>query len=98
MQRTSCYPEHNILDFSHTCLAISPQHPHYGTDGQFNEPQACEVLWSRLWERHKTKKPFRLGALSRYNARHYRIQRLRYNPDFNSMMQLIDKFISTEKE
>ena len=98
IQRSSYYPKQDIIDFSHPCLATAADHPHYGIQGDFQQPQACETLWSQWYQYKKKAKTSKFGALSRHNMRHYHMQRLRYNPDFPAMMRDIDDFISTPQE
>ncbi len=89
--RSSYYPEQNILDFSHTALAISPEHPHYGKQGDFFDfshyaPKEHEKL------KHK---PLHYGAISRKNLKKHYIQRLSYNPDFDYLANDIDSFLKS---
>lgn len=85
--RTSCYPEKNIADFSHSCLPIAPANPFLGEQGKFIDYVHYE----------NAPKPFgravKLGAISTYNLTHYVIQRLNYNPDYAYMTQAISQFL-----
>jgi len=85
--RTSFYPEHNILDFSHICLPIAPNNPHYGQRGDYHQfikensptPASSDIFF---------------GAVTKKQNKHRKkIIRLTYNPDFNYMAQSILAFI-----
>ncbi|NNM59934.1 MAG: hypothetical protein HKM04_08990 [Legionellales bacterium] len=83
--RNSHFPHENILDFSHACLTFSPENSHYGRHGDYLPP---------LHEAKKTANHAEYrGALSRYNLKQYRIRRLSYNPDFQTMMKQLSDFM-----
>ncbi len=90
--RTSAYPAEKILDFSHLALVIPPTDPHYGRQGDYQDIRHYQgirkfLVHSQQGERYR-------GATSLYNLRHYHLQRLTYNPDFNNMLTYIDRFIA----
>lgn len=82
----------NILDYSHACVTVSPEHSHYGQHGDYNDVQHYQQLWGRSFKKGDAD-PLYYGSLNKYNLSHYHLQRLRYNPDFASMMQRIDAFL-----
>jgi esterase/lipase len=88
--RTSAYPEQNILDFSHTALAVAPNHPHYGKQGDYKDFSH----YSKKTLLGLKDKPIYYGAASNRNMKKYRLQRLSYNPDFAFLMDDIEKFFS----
>lgn len=93
--RRSCYPDKKIIDFSHVCLTVAPNHPHYGEHGDL-EQVPFSLCWYGKWLAKLNKnKPLMHGAASLYNLLHYRLIRLSYNPDFENMVQKIDRFIET---
>lgn len=87
----SSYPELRILNFSHMCLAVSPNHPHYGNKGDYHDFLHYE---EGLTQEPKTisEAPY-FGAVTHTNLRKHFIQRLTYNPDFEAMMQSIAYWI-----
>jgi esterase/lipase len=89
------YPELRILNFSHMCLAISPDHPHYGLKGDYHEPLYHE---NGSAKQVKTigEAPY-FGAVTHANLRQHFIQRLTYNPDFDNMMLRINQWIESLK-
>jgi len=87
-QRISIYPEENILDFAHTTLPVSPNHLHYGRNGDFSdfahyEKYPCFLQQSPLFQ----------GAISRENLKNHYIKRLHYNPDFDYLVKDMEAFL-----
>ncbi len=86
-QLTSYFPEKNILDFSHTCLPISPDNYFYGVQGIFKDfahyqhraPAVTDAVY--------------MGSLSKKNLSQHIVQRLSYNPEFEHMLSTIDQFL-----
>ena len=87
--RTSVYPNERILNFSHYCLPISPDNPHYGQSGDYQD-----------FLRYPNNQPpdnrarF-LGAVHPAHLKKHVIQRLSYNPDFDYMAQMMMAFIDS---
>jgi esterase/lipase len=91
-QRSSAYPERNIIDFSHTCLAISPNNAYLGEHGTLHD-------FSHYHNDAPAKdQTVRLGAVTAHNLLHFTMQRLSYNPDFDHMVERFSDFIETLKE
>lgn len=86
-QRTSVYLERNIIDFSHSCLAISPNNPYLGEHGKLLDFSHYHN------EQSRENKSVRMGAITANNLMHYTMQRLSYNPDFDYMVQRFSDFI-----
>lgn len=84
-QRQSAYPEENILNFSHVCLPVSPDNPHYGRDGDYRIPHPSTPSTSNL--------PCHLGALPEKAPSDKQLYRLTYNPDFKGLLERIDWFL-----
>lgn len=82
-----------IIDFSHGCLATAAENPHWGQHRDFRDFSHYENRHGEIRQNFKNR-PYALGSPSRYNMRHYYLERLHYNPDFHSMMQRVDDFIS----
>ncbi|MDQ2993664.1 MAG: alpha/beta hydrolase [Pseudomonadota bacterium] len=85
-ERSSVYPERNIIDFSHICLPISPSNPYLGEYGELLD-------FSHYPSPEDTGKKLHIGAITPYNLLHFTMQRLSYNPDFDYMMHRINSFI-----
>ena len=88
----SCYPKDHIIDFSHVALTVSPHHPHYGRDADYQD---------FLHYQNNTKtipKSGQLyqGATSKYNLENYYLKRLHYNPYFENMIQQIFDFLDDD--
>lgn len=84
--RNSFYPCLRILNFSHICLPISPDNPHYGKHGDYHS----EIVVNK--QNTVDTEPY-LGAIIPENIRQYPMQRLTYNPDFDNLMSEIHDFI-----
>lgn len=87
IHQESAYPEEKILDLSHLALPISPENPHYGIHGDYQDfllypnqkPPAGTVY---------------LGPRNRKLLKKHIIQRITFNPDFMGMTRAIDKFLA----
>ncbi len=76
----------HILDYSHVCIPVSPDNPHYGQYGDHKEP-------IREPDHKVDTRAVYYGAYDSENEKKYRLCRLTYNPKFNDLMQAIDRFI-----
>lgn len=85
-ERSSVYPDKNIIDFSHVCLPISPSNPYLGENGELLDFSHYEV-------NQRNGKSLHIGAISTQNLLQHTMQRLSYNPDFDYMMRRINIFI-----
>ena len=90
--RLSHHPDKNILDYSHMCLAVSPNHSHYGEQGDYQDFHHYDMPLGKPF-RHLRKRPIQLGAKNIENLKQHHLQRLTYNPDFENLMKDIDGFI-----
>lgn len=80
--RSSQRPESHIVDFSHVCLPVSPQHWHYGVEGDF-----LAMIRAQMAKKGKVIK--RYGSLRNIDLfSRASLVRLSYNPDFSAMMNL----------
>lgn len=93
-QLSSCFSEQRILDFSHISLPISPDHPHYGKEGDFQDIIHYQFWWGKIFN-HKRQLPLHYGSFNWHNLANYHLARLTYNPDFYPMMERIDQFIQS---
>lgn len=88
--KPSYYPEKKILNFSHMCLSIAPNHPHYGEHGDYQDylhyeegiSQKPKIITEDIY----------LGAVTHTNLRQHFLRKLSYNPDFANMIDKIEKF------
>ncbi len=89
--RSSVYPEYNVVDYSHVCIPLSINDPHYGPNGDY-------VPMLHLPKHHPRAQAIRnndimFGALSHQNLKKYPLRRLTFNPDFDFLRQQIQHFI-----
>jgi len=89
IQRSSYYRDHNILNFSHTAMTVSPTHTHYGIAGDYNDFLHYQEDSSSINPLY----PVALGAINEKNLSHHTLQRLRYNPDYDNLIKDIIHFI-----
>jgi esterase/lipase len=87
--RNSAYPNHNILNFSHTCLTIAPENDYLGINSAYKDFSHYRNLDSLKTAR------IHQGAISKKNLHRYTLQRLSYNPDFHYLLQCIDNFLAS---
>jgi esterase/lipase len=90
--RRSNLPLYNILDYSHVCLPIAPDDPHYGLHGDYIPPLHLENTSNKRKSKSPAKK-IMLGALTKENLKRYCMRRLLFNPDFAFLKQRIESFI-----
>lgn len=88
--------EQNIISFSHVCLPICPNHPHYGIHGDFIDYHHYKRLFG-LTLTPTANSETKYGAANRENFKKYNFKRLTYNPDFNRMKTLMLEFIANNK-
>ena len=88
--RSSYFPEHRVLNFSHVALLPSLEHPHNGPHGDFIDKAARYSSLKQYWR--VSGEPY-YGAISLSNLLKYRLLRSTFNPDFNYMMSEVDQFI-----
>lgn len=85
--KSSVYPEFRIVDFSHSCLTISPQNPYLGNTSNYTDLN--HYANSDL----KQKNNLTLGAVTKANIKNFTLSRLSYNPDFDDLMSMIRDFM-----
>lgn len=87
--RPSLYPKLKIINFSHSCLTISPQNPLLGAESRY-----YDIYHYRDCRKIDLASCY-LGATTKENLKKCVISRLSYNPDFDAMLELVDSFINT---
>jgi len=85
--------DENILNFSHACIPISPDNPHYGRNGDYKDFRHYRN-WALNKYQEKLNQEIYQGALTVKNLEHYHLQKLNYNPYFEDMMVEIDNFMA----
>lgn len=91
--KPSTYPKERILDFSHACMTVAPNHFYYGKNGMYRDFNHYQYHPTKMASHNKTTLPY-YGAVNIKNMRLHVLERLRYNPDFKEMMESISQFIS----
>ncbi len=89
--RNSLYPDLNILNFSHITIPVAPSNPHYGKNGDY--PLASRVDKNIMYGAFDKIDVFYRNLLYNLKLSALQYQRLTYNPDFEFMMNEIEKFI-----
>jgi esterase/lipase len=83
-------PDQKILDFSHVCLTVAPDHPHYGKQGDYQEFLHYQFALARRLQPPQME--VYQGAFNLGNLRTHYLQRLTYNPYFRELLQRLDHF------
>jgi esterase/lipase len=90
--RKSFLPEERILDFAHISLLIPPDDPHYGKNGGYryclHYRDDREKRMACLHDPH-----VRQGEITPQNLERFTLRRLTYNPRFEEMIQVLDRFL-----
>jgi esterase/lipase len=76
-----------IINFSHTCLHISPENELYGTKGKYIDYRNIFIT-KKMQAKHVY-----FGSVHRKNLKFGRLARLRFNPKFDSMMSECMSFL-----
>ena len=90
--RYSAYPDKKILNFSHVCLPVAPDHPHYGSNGDHFDLLHYQSPLGKLLPKSKLN-PVYSGAINWRELINYPMSRLHYNPDFPHLTRMIDNFM-----
>jgi len=95
--KNSQFPEERIVDFSHVSILMPPDDPHYGKNGGYkyclhyqgdrDKRMAC------LHDPH-----IRQGEITEENLKRFLLRRLTYNPRYDDMMGIMDRFLETSCE
>lgn len=85
-------PEKRIVNIAHNCIPVSPNHPHYGANGDY-QPLYDPVRFSGIPFKNNATKEIYLGAMSIPNIRRYTMRRLTYNPYFGEIINKLDEFL-----
>jgi len=92
VSRPSVFPEKNIIDFSHTCIPIAPDNTHYGVEGDY-----LGVFFDNQKRRFEYQQNFskklQMGSFSLANLYQHYIKRLSYNPDYETLLIYLKKFL-----
>lgn len=86
--RNSAFPEHKILNFSHTSIPFASSNPHFGINGDYQDFQHYKSDFK------KNPGDIFHGAIIQKNLQNHTIQRLSYNPDFDGMMTKLEDFLA----
>jgi len=91
--RGANYPELNIHHFSHVCLPISPDNPHYGLKGNYFETSHAHNKNNIIYGSFNKIENSFYDFLFRKKIVKMQHRRLTFNPDFEHMIQEIEQFI-----
>jgi esterase/lipase len=91
--RQSYFPEERILDYAHISLPIPPDDPHYGKNGGYKyclhyqadrEKRTSCLHDPQVWQ----------GEITQENLSKYTLRRLTYNPRYDEMIKVLDRFLA----
>jgi esterase/lipase len=89
----SYFPEERILSYAHISLLIPPDDPHYGKNGGYKyclhyqgdpEKRTACLHDPQVWQ----------GELTPANLSKYNMRRLTYNPRYDEMIKVLDRFLA----
>ncbi len=86
--KNSYFPEENIMNISHNSLAIAPDDPYYGKQGEFTKLQQAK-LHCKAHEIVYGEESMQTMVMRKY--KHF--LRLNYNPDFYNLLENMKSFI-----
>jgi len=90
--QNSFFPDERILDYAHISLVMPPDDPHYGKDGGYRyclhyrddrEKRMACLHDPEIWQ----------GELTEENLKKYTLRRLTYNPRYDEMIRILDRFL-----
>ncbi len=90
----SFLPEERVLDYAHISLLIPPEDAHYGKNGGYKyclhyqaeqEKRMSCLQDPNLWQ----------GEITPENLSRYTLRRLTYNPRYDEMIRILDRFLNT---
>jgi len=90
----SFLPEDRVLDYAHISLLVPPDDPHYGKNGGYkyclhyqadHEKRMSCLHDPHLWQ----------GELTSQNLSRYTLRRLTYNPRYDEMTRMLDRFLDS---
>jgi len=87
-------PGMNILDFSHPCIPVPPEDPHYGRNGGYRN---CihHAGNKEKWEECRRNGKVPLGEITPENLAKTTLRRLTFNPHYDRMMEQMDRFVES---
>jgi len=94
LAENSRLPEMNVLAFSHPCIPMPPDDPHYGRDSGYRN--CLHYTGNReKWEACRRDGRTPLGEITSDNLAKTTLRRLSFNPHFGRMMEQMDRFIES---
>lgn len=91
----SAIPGQKILSSAHTAILLPPSDAHYGINGTY---ASCLHYYPKEMERYracKSRGGNYLGELTEANLKNGTMQRLMFNPHFDSLKASLNKFVGT---
>lgn len=95
--KNSHFPEERIVNFSHASILMPPDDPHYGKSGGYK--------YCLHYEGDREKRMaclhdplIRQGEITEENLKRSLLRRLTYNPRYDDMMRIMDRFLETSYE
>jgi len=95
--KNSHFPEEGIVDFSHVSILMPPDDPHYGKNGGYK--YCLHYQGDREKRMACLHDPnIRQGEITEENLKRFLLRRLTYNPRYDDMMGIMDRFLETSYE
>lgn len=93
--RNSAYPHLNIVNFSHTCLPISPNNQHYGKQGDYAYASRITDSNNVIFGEFLRNEIDFNALMMKCGIARLAKQRLTFNPDYDHMSNSMHDFIKT---
>lgn len=90
----SALSSQNILDYSHICIPVAPDHFHYGVHSDYQKIPRFFKIGSKRFKNNPDQEIY-YGAVSINNLKNHTLKRLSYNPRFSSMTAAMDDFLNS---
>jgi esterase/lipase len=92
--RSTIYADLDIFDFSHTCLPISPDNPHYGKHGDYAYTSFIPPKEKIIYGEYSALQ-LKINQIAlHYHLTDTKLQRLSFNPDFEFLAKNISQFLT----
>ena len=91
----SAVPQHHIISSAHTALVVPSEDPHYGVRGDYANCLHYYPKQEQKYRLCKDKKESSLGEITEANLKRGVVQRLMYNPHFDSLKLTLRQFVES---
>ncbi len=91
--KSSAYPQDHIINLPHISLAIAPDDPHYGKNGDYKYSSHIDETKNVIYGEYLRDDLFYNRCMLKLGLTHLAKERLTFNPDFSYMSECVKEFI-----